>query len=151
MDEVDELALALAQRSIDEVSPAERPVIDALGPDLLAAGGEPARDGALGFGVGEVALSVAAVGAAKAAAEVVVQILRAVAVEEGKGIVRWLIERLRGDSTAAPAGEALAASDLTRVRDVAFRHAAAIGVDEARAATLADAIVGSLAAATAAG
>jgi hypothetical protein len=146
--EVDELALALAEVSIDEVSPAERPVVEALGPDLLRSG-DVGRDGSLGFGVGEVALSVATVSVARVVAGVVVEALRSVALEEAKGLLRRLIDRLRGGDAAPPA-EAAGALDIAQVRAVALRHAEAIGVDGPRAATLADAIAGSLQAATAA-
>jgi hypothetical protein len=148
MDDADELALALAERSIEQVSPQERAAVDALGPQLLEAGVTPGKDGALGFGVGEVALSVASIGAAKAAAEIVIQVLRGFAVDEGKSLLRQLIDRLRGRSSE-PAPSVLGSAELARVRDAAYRHATAIGVDDARAATLADAITGSLATAAA--
>ena len=70
MAEQDDLTLELARQGLAAVSPEEIPLLDALGPELLASADEPNRgDGALGFGGIEIVLASVVVAVAKAVVE----------------------------------------------------------------------------------
>jgi hypothetical protein len=148
MAEQDDLTLELARQGLAAVSPEEIPLLDALGPELLASADEPNRgDGALGFGGIEIVLASVVVAVAKAVVEVITDVAKKYAAEEGTGLIHRLVEffRSRHDDAKDTPKPVLDPDELARAREVAHQRAVDLGVDEPKASVLADAIVGALA------
>jgi hypothetical protein len=148
MAEQDDLTLELAREGLAAISPEELPLLDALGPELVASADEPNRgDGALGFGGIEIVLASVVVSVAKVVVDVIVEAAQKYAAEEGTGLVHRLVQffRSRHDDAEATPKPVLDPAELARAREVAHQRAVDLGVDETKASVLADAIVGALA------
>jgi hypothetical protein len=146
MDERDELTIELAKSALEVISPEEVPLLDAIGPDLLLGVGQAAHgDGALGFGGLDVMTSTTmALLSSKAVVKVLTEIAQKFAVDQGVGLLKRLVDRLKGGPAHADPIK-LSEEELALTRTVALEQAVGAGVDPARAALIADAIVGRLA------
>lgn len=143
-------ALSLSELVLKQVSPAEVPLVEAIGPQILAAGGRRGRtDGALGMGVDEFTWLVAVLPVTNAVVDFLVERAKEVAADEVKqsttALLAWLRE-FRGKPAADRAtNPPILSPDLAvRVREVAYQKSLAGGVDTARARLIADAIVGAV-------
>jgi hypothetical protein len=144
MDQLDELTLELSESVLLDVSPDEAPLVEAMGPELLAAADAgQGDDGSLGLGVEVTVLAVVAVAVAKA----VVEVVRDILVDQTSS---WLTKRLeerrrKKQGAAAPPPAALLSPDAAaRVRTVALERAVTLGLDQPKAALLAESIAGAL-------
>jgi len=156
VDDRDDLALELAKQGLTVLSPEEVPILEAVGPELVAApDAAPRGDGSLGFGLPDVSLATVAVAAAKEVVVVLIECAKKYAVDEGTGLIGKLVAKLRlhgkdGKRVEEPSEEKakepiLEPEDLERARNVAYTRAVDSGLDDAKAGLLADAIVGALA------
>ena len=158
MDDQDDLALELAKQGLAAVGPEEIPLLDAVGPELVASADATAQsDGSLGFGLPDISLATVAIAAAKEVVVVLIECAKKYAVDEGTGFIGKLVAKLHAHGQDAKnhdgkdeAGEKVKApilepEDLQRARGVAYRRAVDAGLDPAKAGLLADAIVGALA------
>jgi hypothetical protein len=149
VDERDDLTLELARKAVTAVSPDELPLIDAVGPELLqAADSGKGSDGSLGFGVAEIAMSTAAMLASRVVVDfLVMEVAKGVIVDEASGWLRRAARSIGGRREAAEPAKVdppvLEREQVAHARSLAYARAIAVGVDEARAALLADAIAGS--------
>ena len=148
-----ELVSELAQAVLERTAPEELLVFpetaDEYFRDPQAVLDPKRRDEAVGFGL-DLALVTPFV---LAVATPVVRFLldsTAEAVQaEAKTSIAAVVRRLvrRGDDAEAPASDpvpALSTAQLQSVRELAYTRAKAVGVDEAQAALMADAVVGGL-------
>lgn len=140
-----ESSLALSELVLADLSPAELPLIEAIGPQLLAASGSR-RDGSLGMGVDEFTWAVAVLPVATSVVEWLMEQARDFAADEvgrrTKALLEWFrSQREIGRETAAPP-PTLPLEAAQRVREVAYQKALAAGVEEARASLIAEAIAG---------
>ena len=143
----------MARAALEQVGPDEVPLLDALGLDFVEASSAPRQsDGALGFDVAQITMAVAASSVAVAVKDYVVGVLTTYASDEGAIRIRGLVSFFKrkrgvGDKSGSPRGDdaavALAEPELAEVRRRAFSHARGLGLSEAKANLLADAISGS--------
>lgn len=138
-------------------------MVDALGLEFVEAASAPhGGDGALGFDVASLSMAVAASSCAVLVKDYLLELAKAAATELGKSLaaeqgpnlIKGLVKALRRKRGAeiekdkakptAPAVQ-LDPAEITEVRKRALAHAQRIGLDEAKATLLADALAGSLA------
>lgn len=152
----DELSFELARAALDEVAPDEVPLLDALGLDFVEASSAPSqRDGALGFDVTQVAMAVAASSVAVAVKDYLLGTVEAFATDQGAEHLGRMVRRLKRrrrtanglvdpQGAGAEADVDLSPEEISEVRRRAFVHARGLGLSQAKADLLADAITGSL-------
>ncbi len=149
MNARDDLTLELAREALAAVSPEELPLIDAVGPELLlAADSGKAGDGSLGFGVAEIAMSTAALIGSRVVVDFLVkEVAKSVVADEAAAMLRRIAKSIRGRRDPAPDDSdeqmVLTSEQIAQARGLAYARALAVGVDDVRAALLADAIAGS--------
>lgn len=146
MDERDGSALGFADVLLLQVSPDERDVLDVVGPALVGSDGRSAPDGALGFGVTEIAWLSVVVPVATPVVDYLLDVARDVLTDVVKERLTSWLAGLRGRSAASPAPPPPGVPPATAAEagEVAYRHARALGLAEDRAALLRDAVTGSL-------
>jgi hypothetical protein len=146
MDADASYALSLSKLVLAEISPAEIPLVDAIGPTLLAADGRQRKDGSLGMGIEAVALAVVVVPVCKTVVLWLFEQLTDQAAEQTGHWTRRLLDRLAGrrESDGAAQEDDLPPEAIRRIREVAYRRAVAAGVDEPRAGLIADAVAGAI-------
>ncbi|GAA4603422.1 hypothetical protein BJY16_004609 [Actinoplanes octamycinicus] len=143
--------LALSELVLGQLSPAEVPLVQAVGPRLLSARRRwwqrRPRDGALGIGVDEFAWTVAVLPVANHVVTWLFDQAKEFAGEElGKG-ARRALDWLSGRDAGAAADHAESAPHLP-VRQaielwwVTYRNGLAVGLDEQKARLLANATAG---------
>jgi hypothetical protein len=149
----DDLSFELARAVLDQVGPEEVPVLDALGLEFVEASSAPAGgDGALGFDVGQMTMAVAAASVAVAAKDYLISVTSQYASDEGANALRRLVKYLRRKRDAGSGSKddsvdgnlAFADAELAEVRRRTFEHARGLGLSEAKAQLLADAVSGAL-------
>jgi hypothetical protein len=147
----DECSLALSEIVLAEVSPVEVPLVEAIGPQLLAVDGRPGRDGSLGMGVEAFAFAVVVLPVANTVVAWLAEQAKDFATEQvgqqARALLDWLRQRRSTGERPAPAAAArpaLAPEVARRVREVALRKSLAAGVDTAKAELIADAVAGAL-------
>ncbi len=144
MDE--QASLGLAEVLLGELSPAELELIDDFGPLLLTGGVR--GDGALGFGVDDVAWLSAAVPVAGLVVDQLLDILKDAASDALKDKIKAWLAGLRWQRRAphnpAPAVVALPPDVAARAAQLAFDHSRTLGLSKARARLLADAVEGAM-------
>jgi len=159
MQRADELSFELTRAVLEQVSPEEVPMVDALGLEFVEAASAPhGGDGALGFDVASLSMAVAASSCAVLVKDYLIELAKAAATELGKSLaaeqgpnlIKSLVKALRrkrGAEKDKPPTTAvqLDPAEISEVRKRAFAHAQRIGMDEAKATLLADALAGSLA------
>lgn len=161
MSGADDLSFELARAMLVAASPEEVPVLDALGVDFVEASSRPSTgDGALGFDVGHLAMAVAASSVAVAAKDYLLEVAKKYAVDGGSSAIKALTKFLRGRRRSTDDGNTEADSEsgvadqtalrldpeeVTEVRRRAYQHACGLGLSDAKASLLADALAGSLA------
>jgi hypothetical protein len=135
----DELTLEFARELVARADPEELPLLDAMAPTFLAEGAEvhERADGTLGFGVEIFALASVAIPVAKFVGTFLVGVLTSVAADSVKDAVRNQIKR-------KPEAQPVPADVVGRARTMAFEHSKSLGLDDERAALLADAVGGAL-------
>jgi hypothetical protein len=141
-------ALSLSKLVLAEVSPAEIPLVDAIGPTLIAADGRQRKDGSLGMGIEAVALAVVVVPVCKAVVLWLFEQLTDQAAEQAGHWTRRLLDRLAGrrEPDLNVREDELPPEAIRRIREIAYRRAVVAGVDEPRAGLIADAVAGAIAA-----
>ncbi len=149
MDSANDLSFEIARSALTQVGPDEVALLDALGLEFVEASCAPMKgDGALGFDVVQIGMAVAASSVAVAVKDYVVEVVSTYASDEGATQVRRLVDffkRKRGVATANnDAPIELAEHEVAEVRRRAFAHARGLGLSEAKAQLLADAISGAL-------
>ena len=148
MDDRNDASLALSKLLLEQLSPTEIPLVDVLGPTLVEPGHQPAAgDGALGFGVGDVAWLVAVVPTAGVVVDILLDIAKNVTVDYISGpVVAWLGvltgRQRKSEPRQAPAP--LSPDVLARVHQEAYRQGLAVGLEDTRARLMADAVAGTL-------
>lgn len=147
LDRHREATLGLTRALLVRVSPAEVPLLDVMGSQLIDA--RPRRsDGALGFGAEEVAWIAAAVPIATAVSDILLDVVKGAASDLVKDWATRTLGRFHNppaDATVSTPSDA--AVVIERAERAAHEHALALGLDEARARLLSDAVRGSLSAA----
>ena len=138
-----DVTLGLSAELLQKVSPAELPLLDALGPELVTERPR-ASDGALGFGEAELSWVMAGVPVATVVGSLLLDAAKSAATDVLK---EWSTEKLRQlrnrDTKSAP--QPAAATELIDTAGRrAFEHALLLGLSEERAALLADAVRGAL-------
>ena len=148
------LTIELARAVVAEVAPEELDGFDANAERCMAAAHQRGRDEMLGFGL-EALLPFATSGAVWAASYSVQKLVdestKAVALKGTAAFFDWLtgLWRKRTHAKRVPVTKtALTGEQLSRVREGARRAALRCGVAPARAALLADSLVGQLATST---
>jgi hypothetical protein len=107
------------------------------------------RDEALGFGLDIAMLTPYVLAVATPVIRFLVSTVAEAAGEEAKPLVTRIVRRLfrRSDSASEAASEVpapLSAEQARRVRELAYQRAKGLGLDDDRAALLADSVVGGL-------
>jgi hypothetical protein len=141
-----DLAVELAAAVLAHEAPEELALLDETSAEFFEdpeAALAPAREESVGFGVEFAFLTPFVLAIARPVVEFLLglaaDITKDAAKAEGVAWVRTLFHPRQ--QTAAPA-TALSVEQLRTVREIAFARAQAVGLDEQRAATLADAIAG---------
>jgi hypothetical protein len=141
--------LALSALVLDRVSPAEVPLVQAIGPQMLAARRRRRRprDGALGLGVDEFAWTIAVLPVANNVVTWLLEQARDFATEEfGRG-ARTVLDWLRGRKAATGAADLESTPQLSprvaaELWKVTYRNCIDAGVDESKARLIANATAG---------
>jgi hypothetical protein len=151
----DELSFELTRAVLTQISPDEVPMVDALGLEFVEAASAPhGGDGALGFDVESLSYAVAASSCAVLVKDYLIELAKAAATELGKSLaseqgpslVKALRRKRGAEKDKQPTSSVhLDPAEINEVRKRAFAHAQRIGMDEAKATLLADALAGSLA------
>ncbi len=121
-----------------------------MGLDFVEAASAPIqRDGALGFDVTQVAMAVAASSAAVAVKDYVVAVAETYATDRGADLLGSMLAKMRkrrspGDKRPDAVEVELPPEQIAEIRRRAFTHARGLGLSDAKAGLLADAISGSL-------
>jgi hypothetical protein len=139
-----ELVCELAELALERLAPEELGVLPETAEEYFR---DPRsvlaprrRDEAIGFGLDLALLTPYVLAVATPVLGVLGEIAQQTLADSSARMIRRLFRR--GDT---PDGPALTAPQAGQVRDVAFEHARALGLDDGRAALLADSIVGGLA------
>jgi hypothetical protein len=143
-----EAALGLADLLLGQLSPQERALLDVFGPALVENGGNQATgDGALGFGVTDVAWLSVTVPVATAVVSYMADIAKDAAADAAKErLTAWLTSlRLRRAAPPPSPPPPLPPELASRAGRLAYEHARALGLEEPRARLLGAAVHGSLA------
>lgn len=142
--------LSLSELVLREISPAELPLVEAIGPQILAADGRSGRtDGALGMGIDEFAWVVAVLPVTNAVIDFLVERAKQFAADEVSQRTTALLEWFR-EARSKPAKQSATAPPIlspdlaVQVRDIAYQKSLAGGVDAVRAGVIADAIAGAV-------
>ena len=149
----DALVEALARSAVEQVAPEELPLFratsEAYFDDPASLERKGSRDDMLGFGVDAalVLVSPVALQVAREVIDFVTAKLRESAEEEGESAIKRLVARLvhRDGEEEAEQPSELTDEQLEHVRRIALEKARALKLPDAKAALLADSLVGSLA------
>jgi hypothetical protein len=145
MDDRDGAALGLADVLLERLSPEERDLLAVLGPSMLSAG-VPRSDGALGFGVTDMAWLTVVIPVAKPVIDYLLDVAKDVLTDVAKEQLTAWLGSLSGRSPASLAAPppVLPREAAKTAGQVAYRHAVTLGLDDERAQVLRDAVIGSL-------
>lgn len=139
----DELTLELSRAVIEQVSPQELPVFEAIAAGYVQEGmtALPRSDGPLGFGVDVLPLSVVIIPVAQAVGQMLIAALGALTAEAALREVKDLLKkRFRKDSSPELAIPPKVVEDA---RAAALAQARAFGLADDQATLLANAVAGS--------
>src|SRR5690349_4088894 len=142
MDAQGEASLGLADLLLETLSPQEAALLDAFGPALLDhADQRPASDGALGFGVEEMAWWSATVPIASVVVSYMGEVAKDAATDAVKDRLGSWLRALRGrrrevGRQGEPPLEPLPSDLATKAGQLAYEHALALGLEDARARLL---------------
>ena len=146
MDDRDGAVLGLADVLLERLSPEERDLLAVLGPSMVSAN-VPRSDGALGFGVTDMAWLTVVIPVAKPVIDYLLDVAKDVLTDVAKEQLTAWLGSLSGPSPAslaAPPPPVLPPEAASTAGQVAYRHAVALGLDDERAQVLRDAVIGSL-------
>jgi hypothetical protein len=144
------LVTELAQRAVEQVAPAELAVFPETAADYFRRPGQalkpPRRDEAVGFGLDLALVTPYLLAIATVAVQTVVATVSGAAQAEAMPAARSLVRRVFRLPSPAPDGDPvqLSPDQARRVRDRALEQARAMGLPEAQAGLLANAVVGGL-------
>lgn len=145
MDDRDGAALGVADVLLERLSPEERDLLVVLGPSMVSAS-VPRSDGALGFGVTDMAWLTVVIPVAKPVVDYLLDVAKDVLTDIAKEQLTAWLGSLSGRSPASPPAPppVLPPEVASTAGQVAYRHAVALGLDDKRAQVLRDAVIGSL-------
>jgi hypothetical protein len=148
-----ELVAELARLALEEAAPEELVLFPETAEEYFqdpqAVLDPERRDEALGFGLDIAMLTPYVLAVATPVIRFLVSTVAEAVGEEAKPLVVRIVRRLfrRSDPASKAAGEAqtpLSSDQARQVRELAYQRAKGLGLDEDRAALLADAVVGGL-------
>src|SRR5579875_2721696 len=139
---------AIAHRALHTVAPEELPVFDETATeffaDPVAAMSTDRRDQAVGFGLDLALVTPFLLSITSAVVGALAGMLRDAVTQEGAEALGAAVRRVLRLGRESGPSSPLSAEQARQLRQVALERARALGMDEDRAGTLADAVVGGM-------